>query len=81
MRLEDYARMFTKLEANILCAEYRGYGDCDGSPCEDGYIQLTLLIGLIGSPQIAIGRGKPPWQGGVPFCTSHRKNLALGPGN
>ena len=36
MRLEDYARMFTKLEVNILCAEYRGYGNCGGSPSEDG---------------------------------------------
>jgi pimeloyl-ACP methyl ester carboxylesterase len=35
-RLLYYAEMFNALECNLLAVEYRGYGDCAGSPSEKG---------------------------------------------
>jgi len=42
MRVPNFAAIVSKLEANILALDYRGYGRSEGSPTEEGLIEDAL---------------------------------------
>jgi len=42
LRVPNYAQMMEKLEANIFALDYRGYGNSEGEPSEEGLIEDGL---------------------------------------
>lgn len=42
LRVPNYAQMIEKLQANVFALDYRGYGNSEGTPSEDGLIEDAL---------------------------------------